>query len=206
MKICGITRPEDARICSELGADAIGLVFYSRSARFVSPELARQILRVKAPFVTAVGLFLDADPHYIRDVVGAVPLDVLQFHGDERPAACSGFGKPFIKAIPMGAQVDVEAYAKSYVEAVGYLLDSHTVGEAGGTGESFDWKKWPSSVAKPLILAGGLNPDNVTEAVLTTRPYAVDVSSGVEAEKGIKDKQKLAAFINEVHRVNCSQN
>lgn len=206
VKICGITRPKDARISSDLGADAIGLVFYARSARAVSPALARQILRVKAPFVTAVGLFLDANSAYIRDIVDSVPLDVLQFHGDERPAVCGSYGKPYIKAIPMGAEVNVKVYAETYPDATGYLLDSHMVGEAGGSGASFDWKKWPSSVDKPLILAGGLNPSNVREAVLTTRPYAVDVSSGVETEKGIKDKKKLAEFINEVHRVNCSQN
>ncbi len=206
VKICGITRPQDARVSSDLGADAIGLVFYSRSARAVSPELARKILRVKAPFVIAVGLFLDADSTYIREIVDSVPLDVLQFHGNERPAVCGSYGRPYIKAIPMGTDVNVKAYAETYPDAVGFLLDSHSVGEAGGSGASFDWKKWPAGVDKPLILAGGLTPNNVRKAVLTTRPYAVDVSSGVEAEKGIKDKEKLAEFINEVHRVNCSQN
>ena len=206
VKICGITRPEDARIASDLGVDSIGLVFYEKSARAVSADLARQIIQAKAPFVSVVGLFLDADSSFIRDIVDTVALDLLQFHGDECPAHCGIHGKPYLKAIPMGADVNINAYAATYPDAAAYLLDSHMLGKAGGSGKSFDWTKWPKNLDKPLILAGGLNPNNVGDAILTTQPYAVDVSSGVEAEKGIKDPDKLASFINEVHRVNCSQN
>lgn len=205
IKICGITRPEDARLAADLGADAIGLVFYSKSPRAVTATAARTITTVLPPFVMAVGLFLDAHPEYIREVLATVPLDLLQFHGDECPADCGVYGKPYIKAIPMGGHANPVRYAAAYPQAAGYLLDSHALGQAGGSGQAFAWGRWPSQLSSRLILAGGLTPDNVAIAIGQTRPYAVDVSSGVEADRGVKDSAKMAAFISEVHRVNCNQ-
>lgn len=205
IKICGITRPEDAALACDLGADALGLVFYPRSPRCVSVVQARAVLRAKPPFVTAVGLFLDPTPEQVRETLRQVPLDLLQFHGDECPADCERFGPPYIKAVPMGGQTDVRAYAGSHPGARALLLDSHAVGQAGGTGAAFDWSRWPQALDRPLILAGGLHPGNVAEAILRLRPYAVDVSSGVESAAGVKDPQRLAEFFKEVRRVDCEQ-
>jgi phosphoribosylanthranilate isomerase len=205
IKICGITRVEDARAAAELGADAIGLVFYAASARLVSAEQARRIIAATPPFVACVGVFLNADAAFVREILASVPLNVLQFHGEEPSEACKRFGRPYIKAVAMGADSDVLGYMARYPEAAGFLLDSHLPGQAGGSGAMIDWARIPSRIERPLILAGGLNVDNVAQAVRKIRPYGVDVSSGVERAKGIKDVAKIAAFINEVKLVDCNQ-
>ncbi len=206
VKICGITRSQDARYAVELGVDAIGLVFYPKSPRAVSPHTASEITHEIAPFVTTVGLFLDPARQYVRQVIESVPLDLLQFHGNECPADCGAYGKPYIKAVPMGTETNAVFYASTYPDAIGYLLDSHIPGGSGGSGTSFDWRLFPSDLDKPIILAGGLNAGNVAEAIRMTRPYAVDVSSGVERKKGLKDKEKMIRFMKEVHRVDCQKN
>lgn len=200
VKICGITRPEDGQAAAGLGADAIGLVFYPPSPRAVTAERAAFIVEHLPPFVTVVGLFVDAAREYIAEVLQSVPLDLLQFHGEEVPAACAGHGRPWIKAIAMGEAVDLEQTMQHYSEASGVLLDSFKAGVPGGTGECFDWQRIPQELSAKIILAGGLNPQNVEQAVRQVRPYAVDVSGGVEAAKGIKDAEKMAAFIAGVKR------
>lgn len=200
IKVCGITRPKDALGVANLGVDAIGLVFYPQSPRFVGVERAREIVAVLPPFVAAVGLFLDADAQQVKTVLDGVPLDLLQFHGREDASYCAAFGRPYIKAIPMGESLDPRAYARRFVDARGFLMDSNPAGEAGGTGKVFDWKRIPSSFARPMILAGGLNPANVGEAIVHVEPYGVDVSSGVESLKGIKDMGLVEAFIRGVLR------
>jgi len=203
IKICGITRPNDGRAAARLGADAIGLVFYPPSPRYVEPEQARAIVQALPPFVAAVALFVDAGEAQIRAVLEQVPVSLLQFHGDEAPEDCRRYGRPYIKALRMAPDVDVAAYAVRYGDAAGLLLDSYQAGVPGGTGRSFDWARVPDGVDKPLILAGGLTPDNVAEAVAAARPYAVDVSGGVESRKGIKDAAKMADFIARVRAVEC---
>jgi phosphoribosylanthranilate isomerase len=150
-----------------------------------------------------VGLFLDPAQQYVRQVIEAVPLDLLQFHGNECPTDCGAYGKPYIKAVPMGAKTNAVLYASSYPDASGYLLDSHISGGSGGSGATFDWHIIPQDLDKPIILAGGLDAGNVADAIRTTRAYAVDVSSGVEREKGLKDKEKMTRFMKEVRRVDC---
>ncbi len=203
IKICGITRPEDGLTAARLGADAIGLVFYPPSPRFVEPEQARAIVRALPPFVTAVALFVDAGEARIRAVLDQVPVSLLQFHGEEAPEDCRRYGLPYVKAVRMAPDVDVAACAAYYEDAAGLLLDSYQLGVPGGTGRSFDWARVPAAVDKPLILAGGLTADNVAEAVATVRPYAVDVSGGVESRKGIKDAAKMTDFITRVRSVEC---
>lgn len=201
VKICGVTRVEDALMVAEAGADAIGLVFVPSSKRYVEIDQAAEIVAALPPFVTTVGLFLDAREQQIRETLKQVPLDLLQFHGDECPADCPTFGRPYIKSIGMQGNVNADAFMASYPDAQGYLLDANVQGQSGGTGHTFDWSKVPSS-NKPIVLAGGLTPDNVAEAVEQTRVYAVDVSSGVESSPGIKDEQKVTTLIEEVRRVN----
>jgi phosphoribosylanthranilate isomerase len=200
IKICGITRPEDGVLAARLGADAIGLVFYVQSARAVDTATALEILHALPPFVTVVGLFVNADPVAIREILRQVPLAMLQFHGDEDPDYCASFGLPFIKAVPMGVATDIRAYERQFMTAAGLLLDSHGGVRTGGSGRCFDWEKIPSSLVKPIILAGGLNPYNVAEAVRRVRPYGVDVSTGVESAKGIKDSGLLRAFMRGVKK------
>ncbi len=201
IKICGITRPQDGQEAAHLGADAIGLVFYAPSPRAVSVEQARAVCDALPPFVTRVGLFVNADRSEVSRVLTKVPLDLLQFHGDEDAAACEGYGRPYIKALRMAPDMDVLAVTETYGSASGILLDSYQAGVAGGTGQTFDWQRVPAGIKQPLILAGGLNPENVATAIERVRPYAVDVSGGVEAAKGIKDRDKMTTFMNEVHRV-----
>ncbi len=201
IKICGITRVEDGLQAARLGADAIGLVFYPPSPRHVAIEQAARIVAALPAFVTTVGLFVDAEAADIEAVLSAVPLDLLQFHGDESVDACERHGHAYIKALRMAPGVDVLDLAGRYTQAKGILLDSYQPGMAGGTGQRFDWNRIPSGLDKPLILAGGLEAGNVAEALQQVKPYAVDVSGGVEAEKGIKDIDRMAAFINEVNRV-----
>lgn len=198
MKICGITRPEDALAAARCGADAIGLVFYPESPRAVDIETARRILAVLPPFVSKVGLFVNAPVDDINTVLHAVTLDVLQFHGEEEPEQCGRFSRPFIKAVRMRDNVDLKSVARCYAGASALLLDAYVQGVQGGTGMSFDWARIPADIDKPLILAGGLDKNNVRAAIRQVKPYAVDVSGGVELDKGIKDAEKIAEFIQEV--------
>lgn len=197
-KICGITRIEDALLAAEAGADAIGLVFYDKSPRAVDVHQARAILAALPPFVTSVGLFVNASRCFIGEVLDAVPLDLLQFHGDETPEQCEGHGRPWFKALRVRPGDDLRAEAARFSGARAILLDAYVPGVPGGTGERFDWKLIPVDLPRPLILAGGLTPDNVAEAISSVRPYGVDVSGGVEASRGIKDAAKVAAFIQRV--------
>lgn len=194
-KICGITRVEDALAAAAAGADAIGLVFYAKSPRAVSVTQARQIIAALPPFVTTVGLFVDAGRDELRQILAQVPLDLLQFHGDERAEQCEGHGRPYIKALRVKAGDDVAAQVARYPGAAGVLLDTFVEGVPGGTGLAFDWSLVPAGLSKPVILAGGLTPENVAAAIARVRPYAVDVSGGVESAKGIKDADKVRAFI-----------
>jgi phosphoribosylanthranilate isomerase len=194
VKICGITRHKDGLAAAAAGADAVGLVF-ADSPRRVAPEQARAIAGALPPFIKVVGLFVDAPAEAVRAVLGRVPLDLLQFHGREAPDYCRTFGRPYIKTIHMKDDVDAAGTAGRYSDAAGILFDAFDPRLAGGSGATFDWSRVPRDLAMPVILAGGLTPDNVAEAVRTVRPYAVDVSSGVESSKGIKDAAKVAAFI-----------
>jgi len=183
---------------AKAGADAIGLVFYAKSPRAVDVRLARQIVAALPPFVTTVGLFVNASRCEINEILDAVPLDMLQFHGDETPAQCEGFHRPWFKALRVGSGEDIEAQVARYANASGILLDTFVAGVPGGTGERFDWSLIPAALAKPLILAGGLTAENVQQAIAQVRPYAVDVSGGVEASKGVKDASKVMAFVGRV--------
>jgi phosphoribosylanthranilate isomerase len=200
VKICGITRKEDALAAAHNGADAVGLVFYQFSPRHVSIELAAQLAFALPPFVSVVGLFVDAEAAFVREVLANVPLDLLQFHGDESQEYCAQFDHPYLKAIRVKAGVDLLQCASDFRSAKGLLLDAHVEGIPGGTGTAFDWALIPKQLPLPVILSGGLDAENVAAAIKQVRPYAVDVSSGVEAGKGIKDEAKVAAFINEVKR------
>jgi len=201
IKICGITREQDLQATVAAGADALGFVFYDKSPRNIAPQRAAELLRALPPFVTSVGLFVDPSEGMVREVLAQVPLDVLQFHGDESPEFCAQFGRPYLKAIRVRPGVDLVECASRYAAAQGLLLDAYVDGVQGGTGESFDWALIPRELSLPVILSGGLHPANVALAVRAVRPYAVDVSSGVEASKGIKDAAKVAAFIKEVKNV-----
>ena len=201
VKICGITRVEDALAAAHSGADAIGLVFFQHSPRHVSIELAAQLVAALPPFVSVVGLFVNAEAEFVRTVLERVPLDLLQLHGDETPEYCGQFGKPYLKAIRVKKGVDLLQCAARFHSAKGLLLDAHVEGIAGGTGATFDWALIPHRLPLPVILSGGLAAENVAAAIKQVRPYAVDVSSGVEAGKGIKDAAKVAAFINEVKQI-----
>ena len=194
-KICGITRVEDALAAAAAGADAIGLVFYAKSPRAVSVEQAQQIIAALPPFVTTVGLFVDMPRPELQQILAQVPLDLLQFHGDESVEQCEGYGRPYIKALRVKAGDDIAAQIAQYPSASGVLLDTFVEGVPGGTGLAFDWSLVPAELPKPVILAGGLTPDNVATAIDRVRPYAVDISGGVESAKGIKDADKVRAFI-----------
>lgn len=204
IKICGITRPEDAEQAAKLGADAIGLVFYGPSPRNVDVEQASAVVDALPPFVTSVGLFVNASVDEIKAVLEHVNLDLLQFHGDESPEFCASFDRPWIKAIRMAEGVDLQAEAERYAQSWGLLLDAYHPALPGGTGESFEWARVPADLSTSVVLAGGLNAENVAEAVATVRPYAVDVSGGVEAEKGVKDWGKMADFVAAVRAVDAS--
>ena len=201
IKICGITREQDIHAVANGGVDALGLVFYEKSPRHVGVDQAAKLARAVPPFVTVVGLFVNPSVDYVREVLAKVPLDVLQFHGEESPEFCGQFGRPYLKAIRVKPGGDLVQCAASYKSAQGLLLDAYVEGTQGGTGESFDWALIPQNLPLPVILSGGLHAGNVAEAIKQVRPYAVDVSSGVEAAKGIKDAAKIAAFIKEVKNV-----
>jgi phosphoribosylanthranilate isomerase len=197
VKICGITRPADARAAAEAGADAIGLVFYPPSPRYLSTERAIEIRNALPPFVSAVALFVNPDAAQVAQVLGRVRPALLQFHGDESPEFCAQFGVPFVKACRVRDGVDLLEYLRRFPAAAGWLLDSY-VDAYGGVGERFDWSLVPAERDRPLVLSGGLTLQNVAEAVRRVRPWGVDVSTGVESAKGVKDAAMMAAFINEV--------
>jgi phosphoribosylanthranilate isomerase len=198
VKICGITRVEDAAAVVQYGADALGLVFYPQSPRYIDTARAREIAESVAPFVTVVGLFVNATPDNIRQIIDTVPVGLLQFHGNEDNDLCKSFGLPFIKSIAMQEGMDTGPRMERYPDAAGFLLDAWQPQSHGGGGETFDWKTIPESFPAPMILAGGLTPGNLSTAIKMTRPYAVDVSSGVESAKGIKSADKIAAFMQGV--------
>ncbi len=200
VKICGITRVEDALAAAQAGADAIGLVFYERSPRAVSIQVSCEICKEITPFINVVALFVNANTDYVQEVINAVPIDLLQFHGDEVAADCAQFSVPYIKAIAMDDAADVPALVHAHPSARGFLLDAYQPDTRGGGGIAFDWARVPDTCEQPLILAGGLTPENVAGAVEQARPYAVDVSSGVELEKGIKSAEKIHEFIRGVQR------
>ncbi|MDT8452993.1 MAG: phosphoribosylanthranilate isomerase [Gammaproteobacteria bacterium] len=202
VKVCGITRTEDALHAAAEGVDAIGLVFYPKSPRFVSAGQAADICRRLPAFVTSVALFKDADAETVHKVLEQVPVDLLQFHGSESAEYCRQFGRPYIKALGMAGESTVPKRVEAYHDARGLLLDGHAPGAAGGGGESFEWSLIPVDVDYPLILAGGLDATNVAEAIRIVRPYAVDVSSGVESGRGIKDAALVTAFMNRVRQAN----
>ena len=201
VKICGITRIEDARFAVDAGADAIGLVFYEKSPRFVSKSQAAEISQITPAFVTRVALFKDAEKPFIQSVLQQVEIDLIQFHGSEKADFCEQFKLPYIKALGMKDPACDADYLNrnvtAYATAKALLLDGHAPGEAGGTGDTFDWTS-VAGIAKPIILAGGLTADNVAQAIKLVQPFAVDVSSGVESSPGIKDKEKIAAFMNKL--------
>jgi phosphoribosylanthranilate isomerase len=201
VKICGITRTEDALAAAHSGAHAIGLVFYEPSPRYIEPAQAAAIVRALPPFVTPVGLFVDASAEQVRSIAAQVGVQLIQFHGSESPDFCAQFGLPYMKAVRVRAGVDLLQYASDFHSAHALLLDAWQEGLHGGTGATFDWALIPPSLPLPVVLSGGLNPDNVREAVRCVKPWAVDVSSGVEARKGIKDAAKIAAFISGVRDV-----
>jgi phosphoribosylanthranilate isomerase len=195
VKICGITRLDDALCAARAGADALGFVFYDKSPRHIASADAATICAALPPFVASVGLFVDAPAEFVRSVLAGVALDLLQFHGDESPDYCAQFGRPYLKAVRVQAATDLLKCAARFSGARALLLDAYVPGLPGGTGESFDWTLIPENLPKPVVLSGGLTPHNVAAAVRQTRPWAVDVSSGVEAAKGIKDCDKVAHFI-----------
>ena len=199
-KICGITCLEDAIQAIEAGADALGFVFYPPSPRYISMELAADICQKLPPFVYRVGLFVDAGRQQIEQACNTLALDLLQFHGDESEAECQGFSRPYIKAIRIQTGADFQHAETVYPSAKAILVDAYKPGVPGGTGERFDWSLLPATRSKPLILAGGLNEKNIYQAIQSVRPYAVDVSGGVEQTKGKKNHQLVSQFLNEVSR------
>lgn len=202
VKICGITRLEDALAAVRAGADALGFVFYPASPRYVDPAVAGLIIRQLPPFVTSVALFVNESAEQVCAVMDQTGVDLLQFHGDESPEFCTQFNRPYFKALRMSPDIDVVAETKRFASSRAILLDAYRPGVPGGTGEAFDWERIPSDIDKPLILAGGLDQSNVAKAISQVKPYAVDVSGGVEAAKGLKDSSKITSFMNEVARAN----
>ena len=205
IKICGITRPRDARLAGDLGADAIGLNFYTHSPRGIDLTQALRIMDEVAPFLTTVGIFVDPQPGEVEFVLQELPLDLVQFHGGETAAHCESVGRPYIKSITMHDNVDLRQQAASYPTARALLLETPSDTLKGGTGRIFDWQLATEKLSTPVILAGGLSPSNVAQAIRTVRPACVDANSGVESEPGIKDADKLAAFIREVQRVQTGE-
>ncbi|MDA3807040.1 MAG: phosphoribosylanthranilate isomerase [Thiomicrorhabdus sp.] len=198
IKICGLTSVEDALLAVNSGADAIGLVFYEPSPRHVSIDQAWSIAESIPAFVTKTALFVNPDVEYVKEVLRTVKIDLLQFHGDEGPEFCEQFGLTYIKAVRMRDDIDLAALEKSYSRSAGLLLDAYKKGVPGGTGEQFDWESIPSNIAPRIILAGGLNPGNVRQAIQQVAPWALDVSGGVEASKGVKSAEKIQKFMQQV--------
>jgi len=205
IKICGITRLRDAQCVAALGGDAIGLAFHAQSPRAIELENALHIRQAMPPFITVTALFMDETEKWISQVVETVKPDCLQFHGEETPEFCRQWSQPFIKAVPMGSVDDASRYAELYPDAQGFLLDSNVAGRQGGSGDTFDWSKIPSNFDFPLVLAGGLNPSNVAAAITQVKPWGVDVSSGVEQSKGIKDFDLIGQLFKEVERVDVNE-
>ncbi len=201
IKFCGITRAEDAAAAVAAGVDALGFVLTRGSRRHVEPAEAAKIARTLPPFISTVALFMDDDPDWIDEAIDNLNPDLLQFHGNESPEDCERHACPYLKAVPMGSISNVPGYAAVYRSATGLLLDANAIGEAGGSGHSFDWTRVPD-LPKPMILAGGLDPMNVGRAIRLTRPYGVDVSSGIEASPGIKDIRKMRDFVAAVRAAN----
>lgn len=194
IKFCGITRAGDATLAAALGVDALGFVFTARSRRAIDPAAAAGIVRGLPPLVSAVALFMDDEPAWIKQVIAMVRPQLLQFHGEESASDCAQYGIPYLKAVPMASVADVASYAARYPAASGFLLDAHASGESGGQGARFDWTR-DLHLDRPLILAGGLDPENVEAAIRLVRPYAVDVSSGIESAPGIKDARRMRDFV-----------
>ena len=204
-KICGFTRPQDALAAAQLGVDAVGLVFYPQSKRFVSIEQAQAIVRVLPPFVSVVALFVNENTERIRQVLAQVPVDILQFHGDETPEFCRQFNRPYIKAVRVQNTDDIIAAQQQYPDARAVLFDAHIEGEYGGTGHRFDWAMLPDQLSGHWILSGGLTPENIGEAVKITGAKIIDVSSGVESTPGIKSAEKIAALLAAMDEPNISE-
>ena len=200
IKICGIKEPAHARLAADEGADAIGINFWPDSPRFVENARAAQIAGAVPPYVTVVGVFVDATEAVIRAVLDAVPLQLLQFQGEEPSEFCERFGRPYMRAVRMGPGVDLLEYGHRFRRAKALLLDAHVPGKPGGTGQTFDWAGIPREFPLPLVLSGGLNPQNVGRAVREVKPWAVDVASGVESSRGVKDPAKIVEFIRSVRR------
>ncbi|MCW8964159.1 MAG: phosphoribosylanthranilate isomerase [Gammaproteobacteria bacterium] len=206
IKICGITSLEDALMCASHGIDALGLVFYPPSPRYISVEAAREIISSLPPFITVVGLFMNAEAQEVENVINNCRIDRLQFHGSETAQYCQQFELPYFKALAMGdGQPDFTQLSDEYAQASAFLLDSHRRDESGGSGSVFDWAIVPADVTKPLILAGGLTPDNVQLGIRTVLPYAVDCSSGVEQKPGVKDPEKVRQFVENVVNVSTTE-
>jgi len=205
IKFCGLTRSGDVRLASELGADAIGFVFAEDSPRRVRAEEARIMRQALAPLVDAVAVFRDNRLEEVRDVVKQVRPTLLQFHGDEEDAFCRGFGVPYVKAIGMGdaRATDAASLQLRYPAAAAFLFDSHGDSASGGSGRTFDWSRLPTGLNKPFLLAGGLSSDNIFDAIQATLPWGVDASSGIESAPGIKDGDRMRAFVEEVRRADC---
>jgi phosphoribosylanthranilate isomerase len=198
VKICGITRVEDALIAVAQGADAIGLVFYPPSPRYVTPAQAAEIVNALPAFITVVALFVDASRADVEAVLSQVNIDLIQFHGQETADECRQYGKSYMKAIRVKSDTNLVQYTTEYSDAKALLLDTYAEGVPGGTGQVFDWTIIPKNLSKPIVLAGGLDAENVEQAIRQVKPYAVDVSGGVEFKKGIKDAAKIAAFMRGV--------
>ena len=198
VKICGITRPEHAKAAAGAGADAIGLVFYEPSPRYVTRARAREVCAALPPLVSVVGVFVNPGPRDIETVVEDLPVDLLQFHGEEPPELCAGAGRPYVKAVRVRTRDDIVEAADRYFDARALLLDAHHDTLWGGTGSQFDWSVVPDDVGRPIVLAGGLTPENVAGAIRLVRPFAVDVSGGVESAPGEKDVQSMERFMKEV--------
>ncbi len=205
IKICGIREPAHALLAAEAGADAIGLVFYAESPRYVTASQAANVARTLPPYVMAVGLFVNAPADAVQAVLAEVPLDLLQFQGDETPEFCARFAKPYVRAVRMEAGTDLIECRRRFSGAKALLVDAHVPGQRGGTGEVFDWGQIPSNHPGPLILSGGLTAQNVGRAIREVRPWAVDVSSGVEASRGVKDPAKIVEFIRSVRSEDAGQ-
>jgi phosphoribosylanthranilate isomerase len=200
IKFCGLTRQQDVQHAVALGVDALGFVFVKNSARNIDIVTAVNLVREVPPFIIKVGLFMNANVADIENVIKDVKLNLLQFHGDEDEGFCAQFNMPYLKAVPMASTSSLEEFCENFETATGFLLDSHAQGQMGGSGEKFTWSEVPKNLNKPIILAGGLTVDNVAEAIRVVHPYAVDVSSGIEASKGVKDPAKMDKFIKEAHR------
>ena len=199
-----MTRPEDAVQAANLGVDALGLVFYAKSPRNIEVQQAQDICQVLPGFVTTVALFLNPQAGLVNQVLDNVNIDLLQFHGTETAEFCESFNKPYIKALGIQGVDDIEALVEEYASARSVLLDSHGAGKAGGTGETFDWAAIPPKLRRKIVLAGGLTPNNVAEAIEQVRPYGVDLSSGVESAPGIKDKELMMRLMKEIKRIDCA--